>query len=409
MKYLAKAFAVIMAITFSLASCSDDDGQDVSDYAKQTIIVYMPWSGSQSTSGLYSYLLANIDSMEAGIKAKKGLGDTRLMIYLAHSSSRAELFEVTYDKGICSRNTIKEYPTTEGATAQSITTILNDVRHHAASLNYALVIGSHGSGWTFKEDWENYPYNAKVMKTEHSGTPKADYPTTRFFGSVDDMSLAINVTTLAQAIADAGMKMQYILFDNCYMANVETAYELKDVTNFVVASTSEIMSVGMPYTSMWSSMATPTPSYSGMVSAFNSFYSNFRYPYGSLSAIDCRKLEELAAVMREVNATCTMADSLRDSIQILDGFNEPLFYDMADYTDRLCGDNDILKAKVRKQITAAIKSCKSTSKLYSYLYVYQSPKYIDVNTFSGLTISDPSVNRVAVKGREKTRWYKDTH
>ena len=42
-------------------------------------------------------------------------------------------------------------------------------------------------------------------------------------------------------------------------------------------------------------MATPTPSYSGMVSAFNSFYSNFRYPYGSLSAIDCRKLEELAA------------------------------------------------------------------------------------------------------------------
>ena len=54
MKYLAKAFAVIMAITFSLASCSDDDGQDVSDYAKQTIIVYMPWSGSQSTSGIYT-------------------------------------------------------------------------------------------------------------------------------------------------------------------------------------------------------------------------------------------------------------------------------------------------------------------------------------------------------------------
>ena len=34
---------------------------------------------------------------------------------------------------------------------------------------------------------------------------------------------------------------------------------------------------------------------------------------------------------------------------------------------------------------------------------------MDVNTFSGLTISDPSVNSVAIKGREKTRWYKDTH
>ena len=73
MKYLAKAFAIIMAMTITLTSCSDDDEQDVSDYAKQTIIVPMPWSGSQSSSGLYKYLLANIDSMEAGIKAKKGL------------------------------------------------------------------------------------------------------------------------------------------------------------------------------------------------------------------------------------------------------------------------------------------------------------------------------------------------
>lgn len=398
-----------MAMTLTLTSCSDDDEQDVSNYAKQTIIVYMPWSGSQSSSGLYKYLLANIDSMEAGIKAKKGLGDTRLMVYLAHSSSRAELFEVTYDKGICSRNTLKDYSATEGATVQCITTILNDVRQHSASLNYALIIGSHGSGWTFKEDWDNYPYNAKGLKTASHCTPPTNYPTTRFFGSVDDMSYAINVNTLAEAIADAGMEMQYILFDNCYMANVETAYELKEVTNFVVASTSEIMSVGMPYTSMWSSLATATPNYNGMVSAFNTFYSKYSYPYGSLSAIDCRKLAELAAVMKEVNATCSMADSLRDSIQILDGFNEPLFYDMADYTDHLCGDNDILKSKVKKLIAAAIKSCKSTPQLYSYLYVYQSPKYIDVNTFSGLTISDPSINSVAIKGREKTKWYKDTH
>ena len=31
------------------------------------------------------------------------------------------------------------------------------------------------------------------------------------------------------------MKMQYILFDACYMGNVETAYELKDVTNYLIS------------------------------------------------------------------------------------------------------------------------------------------------------------------------------
>ena len=41
--------------------------------------------------------------------------------------------------------------------------------------------------------------------------------------------------------------MEYILFDDCYMSTVEVAYDLKNVTSHLIASTSEIMAYGMPY------------------------------------------------------------------------------------------------------------------------------------------------------------------
>ena len=52
---------------------------------------------------------------------------------------------------------------------------------------------------------------------------------------------------MAETMKNAGFHTDYILFDACYMGNVETAYELKDVTDFLVASSMEISSMGVPY------------------------------------------------------------------------------------------------------------------------------------------------------------------
>ncbi len=57
----------------------------------------------------------------------------------------------------------------------------------------------------------------------------------------------------ARGIVGAGVKMEYILFDDCYMSSVEVAYELKEATRFLIASTSEMMAYGMPYATVGSS------------------------------------------------------------------------------------------------------------------------------------------------------------
>ena len=57
---------------------------------------------------------------------------------------------------------------------------------------------------------------------------------TRYFGGVtsDDQT---DISTLADAISDAGLKMEFILFDDCYMSSVEVAYDLRHVTGHIIA------------------------------------------------------------------------------------------------------------------------------------------------------------------------------
>lgn len=405
---------VLLVISFvAFQSCSGES-VDIDDVNKQTVLVFMPWSGTQTSSGLYNYFLNNLDSIEGAI-VKKGSQSGRVVVFLSTSASESSLYEITYENKEIVHTTLKTYSGNSYTTAEGIAQILNDVQANAYALNYAMIIGCHGSGWTYKEDWEYYPYYAKqhaYMRPDNSSMAKSStagnrhYPTTRFYGSVSDNSYATDITTLAQGISNAGMVMQYILFDDCYMANVETAYELKNVTNFLICSTSEVLALGMPYQTMWQSLASATPAYASAVSAFNSFYSKYEYPYGTISAIDCRKLDRLAEQMKMINQYYTIADSVVDSLQVLDGFETPIFYDMGDYVSHLCENTDMLN-DFNSLLSQAVKSSAHTDSIYSYLYF--SPVYVKLNSFSGLTISDPSRNSVVLKGREKTAWWRDTH
>ncbi len=46
-------------------------------------------------------------------------------------------------------------------TAEGFADILNEVKRRAEALNYSLIIGAHGCGWTYSSDWVKYPYMAR--------------------------------------------------------------------------------------------------------------------------------------------------------------------------------------------------------------------------------------------------------
>ena len=394
----------LLATNLLLGSCGNEDSTNVSDINKQTVLVFMPWTGDNANNqGLYANFQQNLASIEQAIIANKGYAG-RLIVFLSTSANASTLYEVTYKSGAISHTILKTYDGTDYTTASGISQVINDVKSNAYALNYAMIIGGHGCGWTYASDWKQTNTTLKVRQGVQC-QPGA-YPQTRFFGSATPGSFSIDVETLAEGISLAGVKLQYLLFDNCYMANVETAYALRDATNWLVASTSEVMSLGMPYASMWQYLGSSTPSYSNMVSSFLSFYTSYSTPCGTLSAIDCRQMDALATLMLNINSHYALPDSLVDSLQVLDGFNTPLFYDLGDYVNRVCTNTSLL-SDFDAQLKRTVPYFATTDTLYSNLYDH--PVYIDVKNFSGLTISDPSRNHVAIKGKQKTAWWKATH
>lgn len=408
----------LLALTTMLGSCSDDI-VDIDSVNKQTILVYMPWSGSATSQGLYPYLKNNLDSIERAIVADKGTRNSRILVFLSRTMDESYLYELTYNSSTKSvdYNVIDTYEGHDYATANGITNILNKVSDKAEALNYALIIGGHGCGWTHKSDWNNYPNDAKPWRHTTS-TPErnslwpfienATGPQTRFFGSVSDISnLGIDIETLVNGIKGSNIqKLQYILFDNCMMCNVETAYAIREVANYMIASPNEILAQGVPYYTIWNSLCSSTPNYSNIVSGYYNFYANFQYPWGSFSAIDCRQMDNLAAIMKTINSRYSIDDTRLDGVQKMDGFNETIFYDLGNYVDSLHLTNS-LKAEFDAQLKLTVKSTKSTEEYLSALYG-KAVTY-EVKDFSGITISDPSKNAVALRGKENTAWWKATH
>ena len=163
MKKLFTLLICISSLLLGFTSCGDE-AFDVDSVNRQTLLVFMPWSGSSNTASLYENLRANVDSMCAGIKAQKGLKNARVLVFMSRNSQESNLFELKYDdsKKVVVRDTLKKY--TDGAfynSAEGMASLINEVKQQAEALNYAMIIGCHGCGWTYAADWMNYPYHAR--------------------------------------------------------------------------------------------------------------------------------------------------------------------------------------------------------------------------------------------------------
>lgn len=418
MKQFVYGFIFAIVSIIGLGSCTEE-AVDVDKVNKQTILVFLPWTGGNSSIGLTKALSNNIDSICAGITDKKGLNNTRVLVFFSNNANNSTLFDLTYNDVTkeVSRTPIKTYEGSAYNSANGFADLLNEVRQNAEALNYALIIGGHGCGWSCADDWINYPNQAKSFNTQQTFDTSfsgiqfgadPNNPTTRFFGSVDRKENSIDLSTLAEGIKQSGIKMQYILFDVCYMGNVETAYELKDVTNYFIATSSEIMANGIPYRSMWSYLNGTTPNYSSLVNGIVNFYKNSNAPYCNMAAIDCRQLDALANVMKEINQKYTLDTTIPlDSIQPLDGFSPHLSYDMAVYVDSL-KPSGYLKEQFSNQLKKTVKAAAHTDYAYTALYLYPEAT-IKIKNYCGLSISDPSQHPVAIRGKEKTGWWKATH
>lgn len=381
---------LLYAPLFLVVSCSKDDGPSEPARTEQTLFMYMPWS-----SNLTSHFEQNLKDFEAVIK-QDILKNNRVVVFFSSSPTEATLFEMKLAGGNSVRQTLKSYQNHSLTTAEGITAILNDVASFAPANRYAMTVSGHGMGW-LPVSTTMAQRSAQKNHWEYEGVPL-----TRYFGGTSP-EYQTDITTLADGIVNAGLKMEYILFDDCYMSSIEVAYDLKKATNYLIASPTEIMAYGFPYHIIGKYLV--NNDFDGICQGFYDFYANYDImPCGTIAIINCFELDNLATIMKNVNQQFSFNTALISSIQTLDGYNPTIFFDYGDYAAKLCTDNDLL-AIFEAQLERAVPK---RYRKHTPTYYTMSKGQIAINSFSGVAISDPSTNSSAALKTE-TSWYKATH
>ena len=378
---------ILQLLTLLLASClftsCHDDDELIDEPTEQTVIFFMPWS-----TNMTPYFEQNIADFETAIKGGL-LKNERVIVIISSTKSRANVIELRQEQGV--RDTLMFYSQPDFTQRENISRMLNDVRAIAPACRYSLIVGCHGMGWL--------PVSTSRARSQYH-FERDDVPQTRWFGGFTS-EYQIETTTLADAIGDAGMRMEYIMFDDCFMSSVEAAYDLKDVTNYLIGCPTEIMIYGFPY-HLCTRHLVGTVDYAALCQTFLDFYSHYTTPCGTIAVTDCRELDALAAIVRDINLTQEFDYALLSDVQRMDGYNPPLFYDLGDYIAHLCADQNLLDAFNRQlELTVPYKA-------HTVQYYSASNGFNDICAYSGITTSAPSHNTRSV-GLKKTRWYQATH
>lgn len=451
--HIKKIFDFIIATLLIVVgvSCSNGDNPDGPDVpvtpVGQTVFMFFPWSNS-----LLSDFRRTVEDMQT-VVAQRSMKDERVMVFMATSEREAVLFELKKQNGRCLTDTLRRYSDRPFTSRQWLTSLFSEVMTLAPASRYGMVVGCHGLAWVpvqgqrsarkrlgsqermdeednlYKEERIDKEGLYKEERIDKEGDDLMHFEvqgpvTTRFIGGTYPET-QIETTDLADAMADAGLHTEYILFDACYMSSVEVAYELKDVAHYLIASPTEVISYGFPYITMGKHLL-GTPNYKGIADSFISFYSSYYLPYGTVAVTDCTQLDALAAIAQQINAaaeeptnaasakqinaaaegklnTATSGKSAPNGVQIMDGYTPTLFYDLG-HLMSLKNAGTVLTTAFAEQLDKTVPYKGHTDQYFTALK--DAP--VNIKHYSGLNTSQGSFNRMAERLSE-TAWHKATN
>lgn len=321
-----------------------------------------------------------------------------------------EIVELHYDatQGKSVMTSVEQFAQIDRKDPAFITRIVEKMQSRFPAREYGLAFGGHGSGWL--------PVGSSVYGPSTSASSFAErkiaadgYPITRYYG---ESGSAFEVDEIAASLAATGTLFDYIIFDDCFMSNVESLYALRNTARYIVASPCEVMGDGFPYQYVIPAVMTPGAALEARLQTvcekYYGFYLNEydpRYPSGCVAMVDCSRLEALAEAARPLFATADDARDLSQILQPYEGLPRHLFYDFRQYAEQISRDAGALENFVRQFDLTFPPACRlHTPSFYSW---YSRPDMIPVTYYSGVTCSAPST--LYRDANRQTAWWLATH
>lgn len=400
MKQLTRYILLVFtACAVFITSCGKHNNEE-DKTTPQTIIVYM------SGTSLNWAFNANVQDIETALKSNIQ-GNSRVVVVWQNGvAKKAEAIELVYKDGLIERQPLAEYELENVMSADDLSYIFKDVMRMAPATAYGLILGSHSWSWIPYADYDQIRTNG-LTKAQLARLRTIELPRhlqTRFIGDPSGAN-KFDITTLASAIQATGKKFEYILFDACFMGNVEAAYELRNCTKYIIGSACEIMGNGFPYTKTLPHLLKNGGTTYDLKAAAQSFHEHYKSTLkysGTVALIACSQLDALAAEMKQVNQSIK-DDYDRSALQTYEGGTNHIFFDLGDYVDKACTDAAAVssfKAQMEKAVPAKFT-------LDSFWSTYVTSNHYPVTSFSGLSTSAPSI--LFRESYAQTAWYKATH
>lgn len=235
-----KSFLLFLIMVPLVAACDKYDEEDTAVAAfRRTVVVYM--SGENNLS---SYVSNEISKMTDARKAIPK--DCNLLLYVDRADKNEKPFVIrinSIDK-ITPVDTVFVSPTDPYSSDEKyFREILRLCVDVAPSRQYGLVLWGHGNGWLLENDGTE-----SLKGTRRAwGVDNGDNTTTI---RTKEPSRWLNITQMAHSLENLGIPWHFLFFDGCNMQCIEVAYELKNVTQYVIASPAEVPATGFNYSRM---------------------------------------------------------------------------------------------------------------------------------------------------------------
>ena len=343
--------------------------------AERTVIIYM--AGDNSLSDAIREDTTEMAKGKALIPE-----DVNYLIYLDDLGHKPAIYELSAKNGI---QLWKQYEEELCSTnAEVMLEALSLIEQYFPARHYGITFWSHATGW------------ASERKTSRSKTFGQD---TNHGATAKESEMEIPI--LRKVLAELP-KFDYIFFDACFMQCIEVAYELRDVTDYMIGSPAEIPGPGAPYNKIIEALC--KSDVQGIVRGYDSDYpswhDNFYYSGVLLSCIDCTKLEALAEETGRLLTPFYMGRTQKDPYEynfqfFCDYFlwdktsKYPLYFDMRTTMYRLLPAEDYAVWKETFKEAVPLQTLSSTKRWYANFCSSANSEVQDTNCYGGVSMHVP--------------------
>ena len=301
---------LLMATALMTTACHKEKKEEPKQTATQSVLVYIA-----GDNNLNNYVMDDVEQMMTGsLQLAK---DCNLLLFVDQKGKLPYFMKVENGDTVRIETLPEELKTSD---AETLKMAMKWMTENYEAKSYGLVLWGHADGWII---WN----------------PAASRPRQSYGQDISGGEEWMNIPDMAQALATLP-HLRFIFADCCCFQCVESAYELRNVTDYLIASAAEIPGEGAPYQTVIPALFSQRDDFYQL--ATDAYYKQVSWNYQEpMAVVKSSEMQNLADATRAALRQCPVnleTDGYPDVDRLIYYYDQTLF-DMQDFLLRFAPED----------------------------------------------------------------------